>query len=114
MPSRSPAGAMAPPCPRRARRRHLFFRAGSLSVLVCASTLTGPASSGFDDVWRTLDASSGNPIAASIIWQIRLPQALMALLAGAALGLAGAEMQTVLNNPLASPFTLGEIGRAHV
>jgi iron complex transport system permease protein len=42
-----------------------------------------------------------------IIWQLRLPQALMALLVGAALGLAGAEMQTVLNNPLASPFTLG-------
>ena len=31
----------------------------------------------------------------------------MAALVGAALGLAGAEMQTILNNPLASPFTLG-------
>ncbi len=31
----------------------------------------------------------------------------MALLVGMALGLAGAEMQTILNNPLASPFTLG-------
>lgn len=42
-----------------------------------------------------------------IIWDIRLPQALIAILVGASLGLAGAEMQTVLNNPLASPFTLG-------
>ncbi|MFG6441226.1 FecCD family ABC transporter permease [Roseateles sp. LKC17W] len=42
-----------------------------------------------------------------IVWDIRLPQALMAVLVGAALGLAGAEMQTVLDNPLASPFTLG-------
>lgn len=42
-----------------------------------------------------------------IVWGIRLPQALMAVFVGAALGLAGAEMQTVLNNPLASPFTLG-------
>lgn len=42
-----------------------------------------------------------------IIWDVRLPQALMALLVGAALSLAGAEMQTILNNPLASPFTLG-------
>lgn len=42
-----------------------------------------------------------------IVWGIRLPQALMAVLVGAALGLAGAEMQTVLDNPLASPFTLG-------
>lgn len=44
---------------------------------------------------------------AAIVWQVRLPQALMALLVGAALALAGAEMQTILNNPLASPFTLG-------
>lgn len=42
-----------------------------------------------------------------IIWDVRLPYALMALVVGAALGLAGAEMQTALNNPLASPFTLG-------
>ena len=42
-----------------------------------------------------------------IIWDVRLPYALMALVVGACLGLAGAEMQTVLNNPLASPFTLG-------
>ena len=42
-----------------------------------------------------------------IVWELRLPQALMAIIAGAVLGLAGAEMQTVLDNPLASPFTLG-------
>lgn len=42
-----------------------------------------------------------------IIWDVRLPYALIALVAGASLGLAGAEMQTALNNPLASPFTLG-------
>jgi iron complex transport system permease protein len=42
-----------------------------------------------------------------IVRQLRLPFALMAVLVGAALALAGAEMQTILNNPLASPFTLG-------
>ncbi len=42
-----------------------------------------------------------------ILWQVRLPFALMAVFIGACLGLAGAEMQTVLNNPLASPSTLG-------
>ena len=49
-----------------------------------------------------------------IIWQVRLPYALMALIVGASLGLAGAEMQTVLNNPLASPFTLGVSAAAAV
>jgi len=42
-----------------------------------------------------------------IVWDVRLPYAVMAVLVGASLALAGAEMQTVLNNPLASPFTLG-------
>ena len=42
-----------------------------------------------------------------IVWDVRLPQALMAIAVGAALSLAGAEMQTILDNPLASPFTLG-------
>ncbi|SAL20121.1 ABC Fe3+-siderophore transporter, inner membrane subunit [Caballeronia sordidicola] len=47
------------------------------------------------------------PDIAVIVWQIRLPYAVMALLVGAALGLSGAEVQTILNNPLASPYTLG-------
>ncbi|ROL65871.1 iron-siderophore ABC transporter permease [Pseudomonas chlororaphis] len=42
-----------------------------------------------------------------IIWNLRLPYALMAVLVGCALSLAGAEMQAILDNPLASPFTLG-------
>lgn len=42
-----------------------------------------------------------------ILWDVRLPDALIALAVGAALGLSGVETQTVLDNPLASPFTLG-------
>lgn len=42
-----------------------------------------------------------------IIIKIRLPEVLIAIMAGACLGLAGAIMQIILGNPLASPFTLG-------
>ncbi|MFA7621089.1 MAG: iron ABC transporter permease [Aminobacteriaceae bacterium] len=42
-----------------------------------------------------------------IILGIRLPQAFAAMLAGGALSLAGVAMQSVLRNPLGSPFTLG-------
>jgi iron complex transport system permease protein len=42
-----------------------------------------------------------------IVWTIRFPAALMALGVGASLGLAGASIQTILDNPLASPYTLG-------
>ncbi|TLD84430.1 iron ABC transporter permease [Helicobacter sp. MIT 11-5569] len=43
----------------------------------------------------------------AIIHDLRLPMALMALVVGAALGVGGAEIQTLLNNPMASPYTLG-------
>ncbi len=45
--------------------------------------------------------------AQAIIWNIRLPRVLMATVAGAGLALSGLITQTVLRNPLASPFTLG-------
>lgn len=46
-----------------------------------------------------------------IIWTLRLPRIVMGLLAGMALGTAGAAMQAILRNPLASPTTIG-IGSA--
>lgn len=69
---------------------------------------TGPSALGAADVLRGLFAPKAlDRATAVIVWEVRLPQALMALLVGAALSLAGAEMQTILNNPMASPFTLG-------
>ena len=44
---------------------------------------------------------------AVIIHDVRLPRAVTAALAGAALGIAGLQMQTLLRNPLADPFSLG-------
>ncbi|RLE53339.1 MAG: iron ABC transporter permease [Candidatus Methanomethylicota archaeon] len=48
-----------------------------------------------------------NPIAWAIIWNIRIPRALMALIAGATLATSGITLQGVLRNPLVSPFTIG-------
>ncbi len=42
-----------------------------------------------------------------IVWNVRLPQALAAVIAGVGLSIAGVAMQSILRNPLASPFTLG-------
>ena len=44
---------------------------------------------------------------AEIVWQLRLPKALAAVLAGAALATSGLAMQTLFRNPLAGPFVLG-------
>jgi iron complex transport system permease protein len=46
-------------------------------------------------------------VAAPIIWELRLPRVLLAFLVGAALAVSGTVTQSVLKNPLASPFTLG-------
>lgn len=43
----------------------------------------------------------------TIVWQVRLPRAITATLAGAALAVAGLQMQTLFRNPLAGPFVLG-------
>lgn len=43
----------------------------------------------------------------AVVWDYRLPRALFALVAGAALAVAGVAMQSVMNNPLADPYTTG-------
>lgn len=92
------------------RRRVVLLVA--LAVALAASFLvdiaTGPASLPLRDVVAGLLDRAALPRAQGVIlWDVRLPYAAMAVFVGAALGLAGAEMQTVLNNPLASPMTLG-------
>jgi len=49
----------------------------------------------------------GDPTAAAIFWQIRLPRVLLALLAGAGLAVSGLGFQTLFRNELAEPYTLG-------
>lgn len=92
------------------RRRQALL--ATLALLLVGSLLLdltlGPTRHGFADVLHTLlRPSRASTQARVVVWEIRLPVALMAVVVGAALSLAGAQMQTVLNNPLASPFTLG-------
>ena len=52
-------------------------------------------------------AKKGSPAQMRIIWNIRIPRVLAAVIAGAGLSVSGLVMQTNLNNPMASPSTLG-------
>ena len=54
----------------------------------------------------------GEPAAATIFWELRLPRVCLAALAGAILALSGLTFQTMLRNPLADPFLLGISGGA--
>jgi len=92
--------------------RHRLLMMGVLALAIMGSLLLdftmGPSGLSLSSLWQTLiDPAAADAGTRVIVWDIRLPYALMAVVVGFALGLAGAEMQTILNNPLASPFTLG-------
>ena len=79
--------------------------------LFAVSALLGrvplPLSAAFGDIWQ------GKPSpAALILVELRLPRALLGVLVGASLGLAGAAMQGLLRNPLAEPGVMGVSGLA--
>lgn len=96
---------------RKRTKKRLILLALGLTVLVIsllADISWGPSNLTIFDVAKTIVNPSGATIQMQVIvWDIRLPIAIMAVLVGAMLGVAGAEMQTILNNPLADPFTLG-------
>jgi iron complex transport system permease protein len=71
----------------------LIVGSGTLTVSEAISGLLSPDS---------VDSSTR-----VILWELRMPMTLMAVLAGTCLSLAGLMMQSVLDNPLAEPFTLG-------
>ena len=91
------------------RKRLILVGLGLLLLFsVLLDLALGPASYSLEEVLGALfSPQSAAPQVRVVMWDIRLPVALMAVAVGAALSLAGAQMQTILNNPLASPFTLG-------
>lgn len=95
---------------KQSQKRFVWLLAGF--VILFASVLVdvavGPGNYSLSTVLSTLVApESHSKQLQIIIWDIRLPIALMAILVGGMLAAAGAQMQTILNNPLADPFTLG-------
>jgi iron complex transport system permease protein len=60
--------------------------------------------------WRVVQVLAGaaaDPRETAVLWQIRLPRAVLAVAVGAALGLAGAAQQGLFRNPLADPALVG-------
>ena len=93
----------------------LFFTGTVLSALLLLFMLAGLAagSSGvkFAALWQTITApESADAMLKAIIWKIRFPRVLMAIIAGATLSLGGLVFQALLRNPLAEPYILGVSG----
>lgn len=71
-------------------------------ALAALSLLAGPAGIGWTRLADGIDYAE-----AVVLWQLRLPRIIMALLAGAGLAVSGALMQTFFRNPLAEPYITG-------
>jgi len=84
----------------------LLVSLAMLTSIVIAVSL-GSAEVPIMAVIKSFFGGSGSARFDIIIWNIRLPQAAAAIVAGAGLAISGATMQSILRNPLGSPFTLG-------
>jgi iron complex transport system permease protein len=77
-------------------------------ILFILDILAGPVSIPLKKILDIFFAGdSSNPVWRTIISDFRIPKALTALFAGAALSVSGLQMQTVFRNPLAGPYVLG-------
>jgi iron complex transport system permease protein len=90
-------------------QKRLFFLSVILVLLVLLILIgitLGSSRLPLTDVIAALTGRA-NAVTARIIWSIRVPRVMSAVLAGMALAVSGAVMQSILKNPLSSPFTLG-------
>ncbi len=82
-----------------------------LLAAVFAGLSAGSTGGGFKCVWQSImgELETGSMLN-TIIWQLRLPRVLLAVLVGATLSLGGLVFQAILRNPLAEPYILGISG----
>lgn len=85
----------------------ILILAISLAVMMIVAISLGAANISILSVAKSLLGQTTSKQIEIIVWNIRLPQVLTAIVAGGGLAVAGAVMQSILRNPLGSPFTLG-------
>ncbi|MEU2821181.1 iron ABC transporter permease [Streptomyces bacillaris] len=108
--------AEAPPAPKSPRSKAFVLTVG-LSLALLAGCLLSAAIGAYSipigDVLGSVQhriGLGGQPldrVGESVLWNVRLPRVVLALLVGASLGCAGALMQGVFGNPLAEPGVIG-------
>jgi len=87
-----------------------------LAALVIVSAIAaitfGPAKIDSTELIACLFSNCQNQIANVVIWQVRIPRVLVALVAGMGLAIAGAILQNTTRNPLADPYLFGIVSGA--
>lgn len=84
----------------------LALLAGLLLLAMALALALGSLPLSLAELWAVLHGQ-GSPLAHSIVFELRLPRMLQAMLVGGLLSLAGWQMQLLLRNPLADPYILG-------
>ena len=94
---------------RRNRRYVLAFciLAALLAALALANLCIGSLPVPPADIASILAGNSADLTSSQVIWEIRLPRLIAAMLLGGALALSGFLLQTFFNNPIAGPYILG-------
>ena len=90
----------------RRNRLVIFAMLAAVIVIGIACLFVGSSNMTFTDAMNAL-LGGGTGAQSRIIWRIRVPRVLAAIIAGAGLSVAGLIMQTTLNNSMAAPSTLG-------
>ncbi|MCP3667971.1 MAG: iron ABC transporter permease [Gammaproteobacteria bacterium] len=83
----------------------------TLLLLAIASLMVGESSLSISQLWSGVQTKE-NSVSWLILSEVRFPRTLIAIVTGATLGLAGAAMQGLLRNPLASPGLVGSANGA--
>ncbi len=76
-------------------------------VLLVWNINSGSVKLSVGEIFRIIFQRSGDETSYNIIWQIRLPRILAAIILGGALSVSGFLLQTFFGNPIAGPFVLG-------
>lgn len=99
-------------------KRRLYRLIFALGILTCflitASLLVGLKNYSFKTLWESVTAYDPFNQAHQIIYTVRLPRIIGALLTGTILGICGLIMQSISSNPLGDPSLLGVSGGASV
>ena len=116
---RSPATAVrntgAPPFASPQRFRALLAILGCVVVVIAAASVSiGAVTIGLGDIWGSVAQHLGmagthtsTPVNDQIVWQVRVPRTILAIVVGAGLAIAGVVIQVVVRNPLGDPYLIG-------
>lgn len=89
------------------RKWYILIVLSAIMILfMLVSVNAGSSSMSLSEVFKTL-IGMGDERSFVVIWRLRMPRVIGAVIAGAGLSIAGCVMQNCLKNPLASPSTLG-------